>query len=250
MDLKSRLARLERLLAPLGPASPFVTLATFTPGARTLLAEAERTAELALHIVRGLLLLLLTAVLIIGFSSPVLAPSVIILVVGWWAVLRALIRPSPPPWLRYALIVFDGIIMIRGVLFMRGPVISDVFKQLGGAASFNEADMIATVPPLLVFLALSGALRLDPRPAAVATLVAIAGYVFLALAFQVRFRRRSLWGRLSGSLVLSGQTRPESFATMSSRRRNKRCSNATCRRDLPRSLPGPALSSGPAARRS
>jgi len=44
----------------------------------------------------------------------------------------------------------------------------------------TRSDIAAVVPPLLVYLALSGAFRLDPRAVAASTLVALLGLIFVA----------------------------------------------------------------------
>ena len=93
-------ARLRRLFSPLGPLSPFATLATYTPASRLLLAETERSAELALHLVRAVFWLLVAVIslqvfgLLSAASAPLAALVVLYGFVIWYLIFRLLRRWS------------------------------------------------------------------------------------------------------------------------------------------------------------
>ena len=162
--------------------SPRTTLQTFGPGPRALVAEAERRGELAIHVVRAGLWLVLVAGTTIGarFGVPIaigLAAIAGLWYLGW----RVLSAGRPRRWLSYALIVLDAFVIVRPAL-LNGSI-GEALTPLGFAMSF--ADLTAIVAPLLVFLALSGALRIDPRTAIFATFVSLGAYAFFALRLHV-----------------------------------------------------------------
>ena len=182
--------RLRRLSAALGAASPFATLATYTPASRVLLAEAERSAELALHGVRAVFWLLV-AFLVgpeVGLLNPTFAPLFVVGLAGgvvvWALVWRVLRRPSPPRWFRYALIVVDGWLAVRSALLFHAPF-RERFASLFGMPTISAAELEVLTPALLVFLALSGALRIDVGAAALATVVALVAYAFFAVSLAL-----------------------------------------------------------------
>jgi len=182
--------RLRRLSAALGAASPFATLATYTPASRVLLAEAERSAELALHGVRAVFWLLV-AFLVgpeVGLLNPTFAPLFVVGLAGgvvvWALVWRVLRRPSPPRWFRYALIVVDGWLAVRSALLFHAPF-RERFASLFGMPTISATELEVLTPALLVFLALSGALRIDVGAAALATVVALVAYAFFAVSLAL-----------------------------------------------------------------
>lgn len=184
------LTRLRRVFARLGPLSPFATLVTYTPASRLLLAEAERSAEIALHGVRAVFWLLTAFVVApeLGFLTSSLAPLFVLglaLAAGLWLLIwRMLRRPSPPSWLRYVLIVFDGWLAVRSALLFQAPF-RDRFVALFGIPALSPTDLGVVTPALLVFLALSGALRIDVGAAVLSTLVALAAYAFFAVSLAL-----------------------------------------------------------------
>lgn len=181
---------LRRFFAALGPLSPFATLATYTPASRLLLAEAERSAEIALHGVRAVFWLLMALIFSseLGLLTPAFAPLLVLGVayggVVWLLIWRLLRRPTPPPWLRYALIVVDGWAAVRSALLFHAPV-RDRFVSLFGLPPISPTDLQVVTPPLLVFLALSGALRIEVRAAVFSTFVALAAYAFFAVSLAL-----------------------------------------------------------------
>ena len=190
-----RLARWRRLAERLGPFSPFATIATFSPAARMLLAEAERDIERVLHVVRLLLVAVGTAIGLFGFDLielPLrfwLAGSVfmIALVAIWLYVWRLLGSGQPSLRLRCLLILFDGYLIARGILLYGDP--GGIFGLLAPEAHqiasrlISRGDVEALTPPMLVLLALTGAFRLDPRLAVFSTVVALAIYGYLRAVF-------------------------------------------------------------------
>lgn len=194
----------DRILSRFGAFSPRVTLTTFAPGARELLAAAERSGEIALHAVRGGLwtVILVGTYLWFELPSPAMVLGVVILAGVWTLALGGLRGARLFTPTRYLLILLDGWLIIRGVFIVTGPS-AEVFRGLaeGFGLSPSVGDIRAYVPPMLVFLALSGALRLDPRPAFLAMAVAVSGYAYYALAFEIPFGQASLVG---GLVLFSG----------------------------------------------
>ena len=173
--LRNALApRLRRLLSPLGPLSPFATLDTFRPGARRLLETTERDAELVLHVVRLVLIIITTAILLFGFGLAQVLPLPF-LIVGfsavtalWIAIWRHLSHAIPSFRFRLALCVFDAGIVARGFVAAQAPLTPEPLV--------TTSDIGTIAPPMLVFLAMSGAFRLDPRLAAFTTVLALGLY--------------------------------------------------------------------------
>src|SRR5215470_11954581 len=188
--------RLRRFSDALGPLSPYATLATYTPASRRLLAETERTAESALHGVRAVFWLL--TLMVFSFEYGYLKPSLgsLAVVAGaaaygaviWLLILRALRRPVPPPWLRYVLIVLDGWAAVRSALLFHAPF-RDRLVSFFGVPSVSAVDLQVITPALLVFLALSGALRIEVRAAVLTTIVALAAYAFFAVSLAVSWQQ-------------------------------------------------------------
>ena len=186
-----RFARMRRLAEWLGPFSPFETIATFSPAARLLLASAERDIERVLHVVRLILFVVATLVGLFGFgliSLPMSMQLVSWAIVAaalalWVTVWRRLGRAQPSFALRCALILFDGFVVARGVLMFANP--GGIFTALGPELHerithlITPDDVNAVTPPMLVFLALTGAFLLDPRLAVFSTLVALAIFAYL-----------------------------------------------------------------------
>src|SRR3990170_4844536 len=102
-------SRALRPLARLGALSPVTTLATFPPGARRLLRDAERSGELALHFVRAVFV----AVLVVGMSAWLRPPAlslalgVSLLTLLWLLALRGLRSERAFGPVRYLLVLFD-----------------------------------------------------------------------------------------------------------------------------------------------
>lgn len=185
-------ARLEGL----GPLSPLLTLATFAPGAQLLLAAAERDAERGLHLARGLFLvgLGLAGVWALG-PAVLLANAPVWALFGvplaalalWFLVWRELGRAAPSPWLRYALVVVDALMALRVLALARSPL-PRVPSLL------PESDVAAVAGPLLLYVAVSGAFRLDPRLAAFSTFCALGGYAVVAASLALPTRQALLVG--------------------------------------------------------
>lgn len=173
-------------LRPLGALSPFATLDTFSPGARRLLARMEREAERLLHVVRLVLALGLTAVYFFGFALGAGVPAllvgggVLVALVAWVLVWRHLGEHVASFRLRVALALVDAMIVGRGFIMAQIPLPG---SSLGATGILSPADLQAMTPPLLVFLALSGAFRLDPRLAAITTLLSFGLYLYLVVTF-------------------------------------------------------------------
>jgi len=136
-------------------------------------------AERRLHIARGVLWAILVAIYLgpMGSRPPVVLVLLGLVVLPALWILVWLLTSGPPvlPWLKYVLIVTDAWLIIRAaVLHHLVPVtwFADTFR----------ADMLAVTPPLLVYLALSGALRLDPAAAAFSTVTALIALGAVAVA--------------------------------------------------------------------
>jgi class 3 adenylate cyclase len=93
----------------------------------------------------------------------------------WTVVWLVMSGPPLQPWLKYALIWADAWVIIRAA------VLSPLVPSTWFAETFH-ADLLAVTPPLLVYLALSGALRLDPAAAAFSTAIALLGLGAVAVA--------------------------------------------------------------------
>jgi class 3 adenylate cyclase len=194
VDESLGISRLRRFFAALGPYSPLATLRTYTPASRLLLAEAERAAELALHGVRAVFWLLMTVLVSpeIGLVTPTFAPLIllgILMGAGLWGLIwQVLRRPVPPIWLRYGLIVLDGWLAVRSALLFDAPF-RERFVSVFGMPQISVPDLVVLTPTLLVFLALSGALRIDVRAAVLSTVVALAAYAFFAVSVALPARQ-------------------------------------------------------------
>lgn len=192
-----------RWLEGLGSLSPLATLRTFVPGAHVLLAAAERDAERGLHLARGVVVagVSLAALWIMGPEAVLAATpgwaivlAVLVAAVTWLWLWRVLGLPAVPGWLRFALVVLDTVLAVRVVLVARSPLV----EELG---LLSADDLVAVAGPLLLYVAVSGAFRLDPRLAGFSTLCALVGYAGVTLAFEVPTRRALLVG---ASIWLAG----------------------------------------------
>jgi len=179
-------SRALRPLARLGALSPVTTLATFTPGARRLLRDAERSGELALHFVRAVFV----AVLVVGMSAWLRPPAlslalgVSLLTLLWLLALRGLRSERAFGPVRYLLVLFDVWLVLDAMIAPRVPELRDLASLLGIDLGLLTPEFYVTViPPLLVFVALSSALRLDPPVAALTAWLAIGVYVYYASEF-------------------------------------------------------------------
>jgi adenylate cyclase len=121
-----------------------------------------------------------------------------VLVLIWIVGLVALRAKRTFTVARYALTVADAALIAGAVATLRGPLAVLLPDMSFGPAL--EGVVRAYVPALLVFLALSGAFRIDPRPAALAAVLAAATYAYYAIRFEVPL---SDWGLL-GLIIVSG----------------------------------------------
>lgn len=150
-----------------------------------MLSSAERDAERLLHIVRLVLFLGLSAIYFFGFArdvgvpGPLIAAGVAVALVVWLAVWRHLARRSASFRLRIALALVDTVIVGRGLVMAHIPPPG----APAAAGILAAGDVQAMTPPLLVFLALSGAFRLDPRLAALTTLLSFGLYLYVLATF-------------------------------------------------------------------
>ncbi|MBI4213591.1 MAG: hypothetical protein HY534_04710 [Chloroflexi bacterium] len=178
--------RLRERFRPLGALSPFATLDTFSPGARRLLARMERDAERLLHIVRLILALAMTAVYFFGFGLASVVPAALIgggvtgAVLVWTLVWRHLGQHTASFRLRVALALIDTMIVARAFVMAQIPLPG---SGSAGTGLLSPVDIQAMTPSMLVFLALSGAFRLDPRLAALTTILSFLLYTYLVTAF-------------------------------------------------------------------
>src|SRR5262249_14810546 len=165
-------SRLARIGAP-GVAAP---------GARQLLAQAEAAAERGLHVARALLWLAVGFVFFgaLGMRLPGGAPveflAIVVSVTVWLWIWRLLSRPMPPAWLKYGLIVIDAWVFVRPVVYQLTA------SRWLGNLGLTPPDLLAVSPPFLVYVALSGALRLNPAAAAFSTATALVAFGVLAAA--------------------------------------------------------------------
>jgi class 3 adenylate cyclase len=149
-----------------------------------VLGQVEDAAERGLHIVRGLLWAVLTLLFWVIYGLAGTLPlALVVLVTPFgvvvWELLRRLIwSPVKRRWLKYVLIVLDGWVILRPVTFILAY--GTAVERLLGELKITRAEIDAVLPPLLVYLALSGAFRLDPRAAAASTLVALLGFAYTA----------------------------------------------------------------------
>lgn len=105
------------------------------------------------------------------------------LAVLWTAGLLALRTTRAFVWTRYGLTFLDAALIAGAVATLRGPL-APLLPDTGFAPAL-EGVVRTYVPAMLVFLALSGALRIDPRPAALAGVLSIAVYIYYAVRFEI-----------------------------------------------------------------
>jgi adenylate cyclase len=182
----------------LGPFSPLVRLRTDSLGARTLLAETEHAAERALHVARGILLVVVLLVFLLQSDvSAALAGAAAISFVGaailWLLVWRALGRPEPPRWLPYALVLVDAWTALRGTVAVQ----MNAVNMFGASRYLTAVDMAALAGPVLALVAITGAFRLVPRMAVYSTSVAVLSYAYIAMVLGVS---RNV-GLMSGAFI-------------------------------------------------
>lgn len=193
--LGSLLARFDR--RPVAEAEPRPT----STATRTLLTWAARNGELAIHVVRGLLWILL----FIGVTSWLNIPGVVAVVAGivlgglWLLAQLGLESANTFRATRYLLIILDGLVVL-GAIASRdaGSGIGAVAALFGATAA--APDVRPFIPALLVFLALSGAVRADLGTAFVAMVVAVTAYGYYTFAFTVSVTEATF----IGAVVLLG----------------------------------------------
>ena len=180
--------RARRLAEPLGPLSPFATLETFSPAARNLLADAERGAERVLHLVRLVILVAAVAFGVFGFglglSWPIVGIPFAIMLALWGLVWRRLGHGRPSLGFRVGLTLFDGLMITRGVLWIHNPggIVDAIWTtswRYSVMTQITPEVVEAVTTPMLVFLSLTGAFRLDPRLAAFSTMLSVTIYAYL-----------------------------------------------------------------------
>jgi class 3 adenylate cyclase len=198
-DLRERPRRWPWLPRPsdLGAFSPVATLRTYTPGARALLEEAARDAERGLHVVRGLLLAVVSTIFFVfqARDAPVvirwLAPAAVPVIAALWLLVwRALRRQRPPRWLPYVLVCVDAWLALRGPVATQTPL----YNALGFDRFLTRADLAAMGSVFLALVAVSGSFRLDPRVALWSSLVAVLSYAYIAVALAVPRNQATLVG--------------------------------------------------------
>jgi class 3 adenylate cyclase len=174
----------------LAALSPWARLDTSAPGARVLLARAEADAERVLHVIRLAYVTALTVVLLFVFRLADVLPLAIVTVpmavaaALWIAVRRHLARGCPSFRFRCGLILFDGVVLARTILVLqKGSITNRLYPQVAEGGFLTPAHLQVILPPMLVFLAVTGAFRLEPRLAAFSTAVALAVYGYLVAAF-------------------------------------------------------------------
>lgn len=161
-----------------------------SPGARKLLTDAERTAEEGLHVARGLFWAFGTALFCfffgLGRSLPWFAISIgLAWIVAVWVWVWRLIRRGPRPWVKYALILLDGWVILRAAITV---VLRPSLVPWLGGFGLSAADVLAATPPLLVYLALTGALRINPRAALFSTATALVVLVYVSASMGLARR--------------------------------------------------------------
>lgn len=165
-------------MSRLGAFSRSATLSTFSPGARQLLREAERSGELTLHLVRlaWWSVAIVTSFVRFGVEVITIAPAIGAAALVWTLGLLGLRARRTFTFARYALVAFDAWVVLGSIIVIYGPLaaVANMFAARVGRLPAPE-DLAAYVPPMLVYLALTGALRLDPRTAAVSGGLAVLG---------------------------------------------------------------------------
>jgi class 3 adenylate cyclase len=153
---------------------------------RSLLTWAARNGEFAIHIMRGLLWILL----FMGVTSWLGIPGVVAVVAGvalgglWLLAQLGLesgvaFRPT-----RYLLILADGLVVLGAIASREAGTGIGALAALFGATP-SAPDVRPFIPALLVFLALSGAVRADLGAAFVAVVIAASAYAYYTFAFAV-----------------------------------------------------------------
>lgn len=177
-----------RPLSRLGVLSPLTTLQTFTPGARALLHDAERSGEIALHAARALyIVVILTAILTwVRPPLPQMALGIAVLTAFWLLALRGLRSERAFTPVRYLLVLFDVWLVIDAIVVVRiEPLRELAERQAVNVAALPTEFFTSLVPPLLVFIALSSAFRLDVRAALMTALLSLASYLYFVAEYDV-----------------------------------------------------------------
>lgn len=162
----------------LGPLSALATMSTYSPGSRQLLLDVERQGELALHLVRLVWwsVAIVTSFVRFGVELVTIAPAIGATALVWILGLLGLRARRTFTFARFALVAFDAWIVLGAVLVTYGPLgaVANLFAARVGRLPAPE-DLASYVPPMLVYLALTGALRLEPRIAALSGGLAMLG---------------------------------------------------------------------------
>jgi class 3 adenylate cyclase len=196
-------SRIAHQLERLGTFSPLARLGADTAGARALLVETQYAAERALHVARGAFL----AVVFVAFTvqigrmddPPAALVAAVVLAFGlgvpifWMLVWRLMMRPEPPPWLPYALVLVDAWVALRGAIFVQ----TRFYAALGAERYLSPAELAAVSGPILALVAITGAFRLVPRVAAYSTAVAVLSHAYIAGALGVSWNL----GVLTGAVI-------------------------------------------------
>lgn len=196
----------RRQQAAFGPFSPFAPLPASSPGAQHLLARAEHDAERLLHVLRmGMwAVAMVVGLFAFGFVDVLRAWGVW----GWFGVIgpillmlaisRRLAREPPSMALRYGLILLDGFVIARGVTLLWNPggllMRLAPGAYLGALERISPTDVAIITPPMLVFFAVTGAFRLEPRLAWFSTFLALAIYVYLRALVPAPFAQTAAVG--------------------------------------------------------
>ena len=183
--MRTRANPLAGILGRLGLFAPVEFEGPASTAARTSLAAAARNAELALHAVRGLIWIFILLGLATWSGLPWFAVAGVGLVLGGiWLVFQRLLdgaRTFTPA--RYALIGLDALFIqramaTRDIASSEVGILAQLFGPLPAAP-----DVRIYIVPLLVLLAISGAVRLDLKIAALLTLVTTALYGWSTIAY-------------------------------------------------------------------
>ncbi len=168
------------------PAAPATETQPTSTGARTLLAAAARNGELAIHAVRGLLWILLFLAVSGWLGVPAVAAAVAGVVLGglWLLAQMALESGRNFAVWRYGLMIFDGLVVLAAIA-SREPGSGLALLAGAFARAPAPADVQPFIPVLLVFIALSGAARIDLRAAFITTAIAASAYAYYAVALRI-----------------------------------------------------------------
>jgi hypothetical protein len=145
-------------------------------------------------VVRGVFWLLLGLWFFFGVGAARQVPAALTLwafafgLLVWVWCWRVIPRDRTRRWLRYALIFSDGWLTIRPVAL---GALRDGKVVVLGLASFQPADLVSVIGPFLVYVALSGAFRIHPSPAAFSSLIAVSAWAYVTVALGCPCRRRS-----------------------------------------------------------